>query len=151
MTEGSGRGSARPGRRRRGSWLRLARGGAVAAALDVAGEGRSGGGGGWLSAAGAWRGRSIFSTRRLRRASGLRCLMIQSVFAESTIHAQLLGELNAAGMQMDYQRDWDRTSLEKYIRFFRTSFLQPMLKACKEELESAYRVKLQQSKNTLNW
>ena len=27
--------------------------------------------------------------------------------------------------------DWERTSLEKSIRFFRTSFLQPMLKACK--------------------
>lgn len=27
--------------------------------------------------------------------------------------------------------DWERTSLEKSIRFFRTSFLQPLLKACK--------------------
>jgi hypothetical protein len=26
---------------------------------------------------------------------------------------------------------WERTSLEKHIRFFRTSFLQPLLKACK--------------------
>ncbi|XP_051195134.1 uncharacterized protein [Lolium perenne] len=65
--------------------------------------------------------------------------------------SQLLGELNAAGMQMDSESDWERTSLEKSIRFFRTSFLQPMLKACKEELESAYSAKLQQSKNTLNW
>lgn len=27
--------------------------------------------------------------------------------------------------------DWDRTSLGKSIRFFRTSFLQPLLKSCK--------------------
>ncbi|EMS59221.1 DNA primase small subunit [Triticum urartu] len=65
--------------------------------------------------------------------------------------SQLLGELNAAGMQIDSENDWERTSLEKYIRFFRTSFLQPMLKACKEELETAYSAKLQQSKNTLSW
>uniref|UniRef100_A0A0E0L1H3 DNA primase n=1 Tax=Oryza punctata TaxID=4537 RepID=A0A0E0L1H3_ORYPU len=37
--------------------------------------------------------------------------------------SQLLGELNAA--------DWEGTSLEKSIRFFRTSFLQPLLKACR--------------------
>ncbi|KAI4979977.1 hypothetical protein ZWY2020_016730 [Hordeum vulgare] len=65
--------------------------------------------------------------------------------------SQLLGELNAAGMQIDSESDWERTSLEKSIRFFRTSFLQPMLKACKEELESAYNAKLQQAKNNLNW
>ncbi|TVU45644.1 hypothetical protein EJB05_05135 [Eragrostis curvula] len=65
--------------------------------------------------------------------------------------SQLLGELNAAGFQTDSENSWERTSLEKSIRFFRTSFLQPLLKACKEELESAYNAKLQQSKNSLNW
>ncbi|OEL18763.1 DNA primase small subunit [Dichanthelium oligosanthes] len=65
--------------------------------------------------------------------------------------SQLLGELNAAGFQADSENNWERTSLEKSIRFFRTSFLQPLLKACKEELESAYNAKLQQSKNSLNW
>ncbi|RLN28386.1 DNA primase small subunit-like [Panicum miliaceum] len=65
--------------------------------------------------------------------------------------SQLLGELNAAGFQTDSENNWERTSLEKSIRFFRTSFLQPLLKACKEELESAYNAKLQQSKNSLNW
>ncbi|RLN23591.1 DNA primase small subunit-like [Panicum miliaceum] len=65
--------------------------------------------------------------------------------------SQLLGELNAAGFQTDSENNWERTSLEKSIRFFRTSFLQPLLKACKEELESSYNAKLQQSKNSLNW
>nr|CAB3465506.1 unnamed protein product [Digitaria exilis] len=65
--------------------------------------------------------------------------------------SQLLGELNVAGFQADCENIWERTSLEKSIRFFRTSFLQPLLKACKEELESAYNAKLQQSKNSLNW
>ncbi|RLN18053.1 DNA primase small subunit [Panicum miliaceum] len=67
------------------------------------------------------------------------------------ILSQLLGELNAVGFQTDSENNWERTSLEKSIRFFRTSFLQPLLKACKEELESAYNAKLQQSKNSLNW
>ncbi|PUZ39459.1 hypothetical protein GQ55_9G311800 [Panicum hallii var. hallii] len=65
--------------------------------------------------------------------------------------SQLLGELNAVGFQTDSENNWERTSLEKSIWFFRTSFLQPLLKACKEELESAYNAKLQQSKNSLNW
>ncbi|WVZ98156.1 hypothetical protein U9M48_043626 [Paspalum notatum var. saurae] len=65
--------------------------------------------------------------------------------------SQLLGELNAAGFQTDSENNWEKTALETSIRFFRTSFLQPLLKACKEELESAYNAKLQQSKNTLNW
>ncbi|XP_022684389.1 DNA primase small subunit [Setaria italica] len=65
--------------------------------------------------------------------------------------SQLLGELNAASFQTDSENNWERTSLEKSIRFFRTSFLQPLLKACKEELESTYNAKLQQSKNSLNW
>jgi DNA primase small subunit len=65
--------------------------------------------------------------------------------------SQLLGELNAAGLRTDSENDWERTSLEKSIRFFRASFLQPLLKACKEELESSYNAKLQQSKNTLTW
>uniref|UniRef100_I1PUT2 Uncharacterized protein n=1 Tax=Oryza glaberrima TaxID=4538 RepID=I1PUT2_ORYGL len=65
--------------------------------------------------------------------------------------SQLLGELNAAGLRTDSENDWERTSLENSIRFFRASFLQPLLKACKEELESSYNAKLQQSKNTLTW
>ncbi|WVZ87129.1 hypothetical protein U9M48_033821 [Paspalum notatum var. saurae] len=65
--------------------------------------------------------------------------------------SQLLGELNAAGFQADSENNWERTALATSIRFFRTSFLQPLLKACKEELESAYNAKLQQSKNSLSW
>jgi len=65
--------------------------------------------------------------------------------------SQLLGELNATGFQTDPENNWERTSLGKSISFFRTSFLHPLLKACKEELESAYSAKLQQSKNSLDW
>ncbi|KAJ1272780.1 hypothetical protein BS78_06G228300 [Paspalum vaginatum] len=65
--------------------------------------------------------------------------------------SQLLGELNAAGFQADSENIWERTALETSIRFFKTSFLQPLQKACREELESAYNAKLQQSKNSLNW
>lgn len=65
--------------------------------------------------------------------------------------SQLLDELNMGGMRIDSENDWERTSLGKSIRFFRSSFLQPLLKSCKDELESAYNAKLQQSKNSLSW
>lgn len=65
----------------------------------------------------------------------------------------LLEELNACGLQMDTKNgEWERTSLAQPIRFFRSSFLQPLMKSCKEEVESAYNVKIQQSgKSSLNW
>ena len=47
--------------------------------------------------------------------------------------------------------EWDRTSLGESVTFFRSSFLQPLLKSCKEEIESSHSTKLQQSKNTLSW
>lgn len=72
--------------------------------------------------------------------------------------------------------EWDRTSLGESISFFRSSFLQPLLKSCKvhltlighismayenpclsrimisqEEMESSYNAKLQQSKSSLSW
>jgi len=72
--------------------------------------------------------------------------------------------------------EWDRTSLGQPISFFRSSFLQPLLKSCKvclspnghvsmayenpclsrimilqEEMESSYKAKLQQSKSPLSW
>lgn len=65
--------------------------------------------------------------------------------------AQLLEELNAADMEVDSETDWDRTSLGESIRFFRSAFLQPLLKSCKEEIESSYNAKVQQSKNPLSW
>ncbi|GMN31607.1 hypothetical protein TIFTF001_003326 [Ficus carica] len=65
--------------------------------------------------------------------------------------SKLLQELNMGGLKSEVDNDWDRTSLGKSIRFFRTSFLQPLLKSCKEEIESSYNAKLQQSKNSINW
>lgn len=65
--------------------------------------------------------------------------------------SKLLGELNMGGFQEGHSDDWDRTSLGKSIRYFRSSFLQPLLKACKEEIESSYRAKLRDSKNSMSW
>ncbi|XP_061369856.1 uncharacterized protein LOC133312638 [Gastrolobium bilobum] len=64
--------------------------------------------------------------------------------------SQLLEELNNEGMRADVD-EWDGTSLGNAITLFRSSFLQPLLKACKEEIESSYNLKLQQSKNSLGW
>lgn len=67
--------------------------------------------------------------------------------------SMLLEELNAGGMQMDIKNaEWERSSLDQSIRFFRTSFLQPLLKSCKEDMESCYNAKIQQSnKSSTNW
>lgn len=69
--------------------------------------------------------------------------------------SELLEELNM-GIRPELDNsssteEWEKTSLGQYIRFFRSSFLQPLLKSCKEELESSYNAKLQQSKNSLSW
>ncbi|KAI5655344.1 hypothetical protein M9H77_32531 [Catharanthus roseus] len=65
--------------------------------------------------------------------------------------SQLLEELNAEGSRMEVDNEWDKTSLGESIRYFRSSFLQPLLRSCKEEIESSYSAKIQQSKNTLAW
>ncbi|GAB4857547.1 hypothetical protein Ancab_015455 [Ancistrocladus abbreviatus] len=65
--------------------------------------------------------------------------------------SQLLEELNRSGVGGNIEIELDRTSLGKSIRFFRSSFLQPLLKSCKEEMESSYTAKLQQNKNSLAW
>ncbi|XP_015572761.1 DNA primase small subunit [Ricinus communis] len=65
--------------------------------------------------------------------------------------SQLLKELNMGGPRASDDNDVDRTSLGKSISFFRSSFLQPLLKSCKEEMESSYNAKLQHSKNSINW
>uniref|UniRef100_A0A5B7BAF8 DNA primase n=1 Tax=Davidia involucrata TaxID=16924 RepID=A0A5B7BAF8_DAVIN len=65
--------------------------------------------------------------------------------------SKLLGELNMGGLKADGNNECDRTSLGKSIRYFRSSFLQPLLKSCKEEMEISYNEKMQQSKNSLNW
>ncbi|XP_072054617.1 uncharacterized protein [Arachis hypogaea] len=64
---------------------------------------------------------------------------------------QLLEELNREGLRSDVEGEWNKTSLANAIKLFRSSFLQPLLKICKEELESSYNAKLQQSKNLLSW
>ncbi|XP_043703824.1 DNA primase small subunit-like [Telopea speciosissima] len=63
----------------------------------------------------------------------------------------LLEELNMGGSRVEIDNELDRTSLGKSIRFFRSSFLEPLLKSCKEEMETLYNAKIQQSKNSLSW
>lgn len=65
--------------------------------------------------------------------------------------SQLFEELNIGGTRAEDENEWDRTSLGQPISFFRSSFLQPLLKSCKEEMESSYKAKLQQSKSLLSW
>ncbi|GAA0184234.1 primase [Lithospermum erythrorhizon] len=65
--------------------------------------------------------------------------------------SQLLGELNAAGLTTEGEDEFDRTSLGEAIRYFRSSFLFPLLKSCKEEIEAAYNTEIQQSKNSMSW
>nr|POF10595.1 dna primase small subunit [Quercus suber] len=64
--------------------------------------------------------------------------------------SKVLEEINMGGLGTD-DDEWDRTSLGKSIRFFRSSFLQPLLKSCKEEIENSYNAKLQHSKTSLTW
>ncbi|KAL7165531.1 hypothetical protein ACSBR2_041252 [Camellia fascicularis] len=65
--------------------------------------------------------------------------------------SKLLGELNMGGVKADGGDEWDKTSLGKSVRYFRSSFLQPLLKSCKEEIESSYSAKLRESKDSLSW
>ncbi|KAK9677795.1 hypothetical protein RND81_11G167800 [Saponaria officinalis] len=65
--------------------------------------------------------------------------------------SQLLEELNMRSSDTDVETDMDRTSLGKAVAFFRSSFLQPLLKSSKDELEVSYSKKLQQKKDSMNW
>ncbi|KAL3498981.1 hypothetical protein ACH5RR_041713 [Cinchona calisaya] len=65
--------------------------------------------------------------------------------------SKLLEELNMEGSRRESDIDWERTSLGDSVRYFQSSFLQPLLKSCKEEIEASYSAKLQESKNSLNW
>uniref|UniRef100_A0A2N9GAY7 DNA primase n=1 Tax=Fagus sylvatica TaxID=28930 RepID=A0A2N9GAY7_FAGSY len=65
--------------------------------------------------------------------------------------SKLLEEINMGGLGTDVDNEWDRTSLGKSITFFRSSFLQPLLKSCKEEIENSYSAKLRHSENSLSW
>ncbi|WOL18438.1 DNA primase small subunit isoform X2 [Canna indica] len=64
--------------------------------------------------------------------------------------SELLEELNNS-MRSESEEEWERTSLGKSIKFFRSSFLSPLLKSCKEEMENLYNSKAKQSKNALDW
>lgn len=73
--------------------------------------------------------------------------------------SQLLNELNQEdkpSKEIDsslLSKDWERTSLAKPIHYFQSSFLEPLLRASKAELESAHRAKLQELATTpsLQW
>ncbi|CAH9124861.1 unnamed protein product [Cuscuta epithymum] len=67
--------------------------------------------------------------------------------------SQLLGELNRGGSraEMNNVPEWDGTSLGKSVTYFRNSFLQPLLKSCKDDIESRYSEKVQHGKNLLSW
>lgn len=65
--------------------------------------------------------------------------------------SQLLGELNSGGFRRGGDNEWDGTSLGDCVRYFRESFLQPLLKSCKEEIETSYNAKVQQSRNSISW
>ncbi|KAI3687447.1 hypothetical protein L1987_81143 [Smallanthus sonchifolius] len=65
--------------------------------------------------------------------------------------SKLLREMNIGGLQAEGEKVWDRTSMGKSIRYFKESFLQPLLKSCKEDMEASYNAKVQQSKNSLGW
>ncbi|KAL7167696.1 hypothetical protein ACSBR2_038203 [Camellia fascicularis] len=58
--------------------------------------------------------------------------------------------MNLSNLQLsDGDDEWDRTSHGKSITYFRSSFLQPLLRSCKEEIESSHSAKLRESKNSL--
>ncbi|KAK1400626.1 DNA primase [Heracleum sosnowskyi] len=63
--------------------------------------------------------------------------------------SKLLGEINM-GLRTEGD-EWDATSLGQSVRYFRSSFLQPLLKSCKEEIESSFIAKKEQSRNSLTW
>ncbi|KAL8154654.1 uncharacterized protein LOC141718980 [Apium graveolens] len=63
--------------------------------------------------------------------------------------SKLLGEINM-GLRSEGD-EWDATSLGQSVRYFRSSFLQPLLKSCKEDIESLYIAKKEQSRNSLTW
>lgn len=66
--------------------------------------------------------------------------------------SQLLQELNRGGSKAEMDNaEWERTSLGKSILYFRQSFLQPLLKSCKEDIERSYSAKVQDGKNMLSW
>ncbi|XP_024514934.1 DNA primase small subunit isoform X1 [Selaginella moellendorffii] len=56
---------------------------------------------------------------------------------------ELFNDLNN-GDARPVSKDWERTSLAKSIRFFKSSFLEPLLKECRCQLEASHHKKLQE-------
>ncbi|XP_050223342.1 uncharacterized protein LOC126673297 isoform X2 [Mercurialis annua] len=65
--------------------------------------------------------------------------------------SQLLEEVNAGGARENDEKEVERTSLGLSINYFRSSFLKPLLKSCKEEMESRFSAKQQLSNNSIKW
>ncbi|PIN21008.1 hypothetical protein CDL12_06298 [Handroanthus impetiginosus] len=65
--------------------------------------------------------------------------------------SKLLEELNMGALGNGSEQELENTSIGKSIRHFRSSFLHPLLKSCKEEIESSYAAKIQQSKSSISW
>jgi DNA primase small subunit len=66
--------------------------------------------------------------------------------------SQLIEEINSGGLRMDVDDDdSDSSLLGKSIKFFRSSFLEPLLKSCKEEIESSYKTKIAKTKDSFSW
>ncbi|XP_073313812.1 uncharacterized protein [Primulina huaijiensis] len=65
--------------------------------------------------------------------------------------SKLLEELNMGALRSDGEDELENSMLGQSIKIFRSSFLQPLLKSCKEEIESSYAAKIEQSNNSLSW
>ncbi|GLJ37457.1 hypothetical protein SUGI_0760980 [Cryptomeria japonica] len=73
--------------------------------------------------------------------------------------SHLLQELNTGGVLASGGsfnsdgKNWERTSIAKSVYLFRSVFLQPFLKSCRAELESAYNTRLHESgvRDSLRW
>ncbi|XP_042039169.1 DNA primase small subunit-like isoform X1 [Salvia splendens] len=65
--------------------------------------------------------------------------------------SRLLEELNMRPLGSGGEINLENTSLGESYRYFKSSFLQPLLKSCKEDIENAHAAKVQQSSNSLSW
>ncbi|CAA7041911.1 unnamed protein product [Microthlaspi erraticum] len=67
--------------------------------------------------------------------------------------SQLIEEINSGGLKMDVDDDdeSERSLLGKSVSFFRSSFLEPLLKSCKEDIESSHKSNIDKSKDSFSW
>ncbi|CAA7041902.1 unnamed protein product [Microthlaspi erraticum] len=68
--------------------------------------------------------------------------------------SQLIEEINSGGLKMDVddyaEPESERSLLVKSVSFFRSSFLEPLLKSCKEDIESSYKTKIDKTKDSFS-